>query len=780
MAGDVTVAVVSKQLSTSGTGTTDFTKSGFGTPKACIIIMTEDETDGTTVSVQSRLSIGFSDFTNHRCITHQDEDASAKVDCDALKSATKAYVILDVGASVIIDGTAGTGVTDGVRLTNTTNTNADDPFATVIMFSGADPVDDLRSTTINSSQDGTATITHAGLTDGNEKFIFFIGTDIAAEDSANTGIGNSFGVCHVSGNDAGGYTFTQRCMGWASDHNNNDGSPHDIISTDRVLDIITEAGGQDWGLEVTAFSSSGNTITVTTRDAGAGAGMEVYSLVIDLDDRKAKVGSVDAPFSGTSWTPSVALGFTPQYVGIGLTMIEAENTIDNGFPGSIGISSNTGSGEETCHSWYNQDNAAITNTNNLFRSRVIDQRNPTTNSVVQDHSHSSFNDGDWTYTINSESAIVARKWFYWAMEEAATPGITRSPDVGSVVITGQAPLNFLNRIPQPASGAVLITGQVPIADVRVDIPVSVGAVVITGQAPLNFLNIIPQPGVGSIVINGQVPLSIKAELTQPSTGSILITGQTPINHIGVIKVPGTGSVVINGQVPLNLLNIISQPSTGPVVIIGFAPLVIAGDELIEPGTGSVVIAGQAPNMAFAISTPVGSIVITGQVPTIDITVLTLPGTGSVVINGQVPLSIKTELVQPGTGSIVITGFVPAVAGEGAIPVPAGSVVLTGQVPLNLLNRIPLPGAGNIAISGQTPTLVFDLVKSPASGSITLAGQAPTVNVLLAVTVTPATGSIAIVGAVPTIISPIQVAGVSATGNVGFYNAFVWNHILRVA
>ncbi|KKK48604.1 hypothetical protein LCGC14_3143450, partial [marine sediment metagenome] len=166
-------------------------------------------------------------------------------------------------------------------------------FVTAVLLGGADLNFSLNSTVIASAQNGTATIAHSGFTDGNDKLIFFIGTDISAEDSANSGINNSFGVCHVTGSDGGGYAFVQRCMGWASDHGNNDGSPSAILSTEHVLDIVTETGTEDWALEVTAFSSSSNTITVTTRDAGAGANMEVYSLALDLDDRSAAVGSTD-------------------------------------------------------------------------------------------------------------------------------------------------------------------------------------------------------------------------------------------------------------------------------------------------------------------------------------------------------------------------------------------------------------------------------------------------------------------------------------------------------
>ncbi|KKL87449.1 hypothetical protein LCGC14_1934560, partial [marine sediment metagenome] len=80
--------------------------------------------------------------------------------------------------------------------------------------------------------------------------------------------------------------------------------------------MLTEVGANDWALEVTALEHTTDTWTVTTRDTGSGAGMEVYSLALDLDDRKAKVGSVNGPVAGSTWTPSVSLGFTPQYVGL--------------------------------------------------------------------------------------------------------------------------------------------------------------------------------------------------------------------------------------------------------------------------------------------------------------------------------------------------------------------------------------------------------------------------------------------------------------------------------
>lgn len=436
MAGDVKVVNIGAALSTVSGGTTDFVKAGFGTPLACRITVSFDAVDDTGVAVESKVSIGFSDFTNDFCITHQDEDASAKVDCDARKSNTRSYVVINSAGAVLFSGTA-SAITDGVRLTHTAGEAPASAFlASVTLVGGADAATDLRRTEIASAQNGTATITHAGLTDGNEKLIFFIGTDIAGEDSSSSGINSSYGVCHISGSDAGGYTFVQRCIGWASDHNNTVGSPHAIISTDRVLDMITEAGVQDWGLEVTAFSSSGGTITVTTRDNGSGAGMEVYSLIVDLDDRKAKVGSVDGPTSGAIWDPTVSLTFTPQWVDLLLTDLTSENAIaSDAEAGVMGISSNTGPGEETCHSWYNEDASAAANTNNLFRSRAIDLRDHDVSTVLQDHSHFAFDSTGWTYTINAENETVAKKWVFCTIEEATVAAFEEAINIGLTMAT---------------------------------------------------------------------------------------------------------------------------------------------------------------------------------------------------------------------------------------------------------------------------------------------------------------------------------------------------------
>ena len=105
--------------------------------------------------------------------------------------------------------------------------------------------------------------------------------------------------------------------------------------------------------------------------------------------------------------------------------------MDDANAGAHGISSNTGSGEETFHGWYNEDANATTNTSNNFRSRVLDLRNDVSSTVKQDHSHLSFDSDGFTTTVNTEGDTTARKLFGWAIEEA---GVQAPPPIINLVM----------------------------------------------------------------------------------------------------------------------------------------------------------------------------------------------------------------------------------------------------------------------------------------------------------------------------------------------------------
>ncbi len=861
MAGDIKVAVVSGALDLSLSQTTNFTKSGFGTPLACIVICGWDTGDDANVATESRVSIGLSDFTSNYCITHQDEDAQTKVDCDALKSNTTCFNILDASGSVIASGTAAT-TTDGVALTvDNGGDDTNDPFVTVIMYGGADLAVSLNSTTIDSSENGTATISHSGFTDGNDKLIFFIGTDISGEDSASTGINNSFGVCHATGTDAGGWTFTQRCIGWASDHGNVDGSPAATLSTEHVLDMITEAGGEDWALEVTELDHSPAQWTVTTRDAGAGAGMEVYSLALDLDDRSGAVGSVQSPISGSSWFRGILTGasylfdasdagptdpdnvwsndsnaftddgnlanilavegigsatseylggegtnapasgaafgsvflrlraqagivstgigvrvttdgasetllsttqtvftalddyyfrlatpaggwtyaklqaleirfwastadeglfierafaeptvdWTPQYVGLGLTHLTSEDSIaTNSNAGGLGISSNTGSSEETCHSWYNEDAEATTDTANLFRSRIIDFRDDGTDTVVQDHSHSSFDNGGWTTTINTENQVNLKRWFYWAIEEAAA--------VGDIDL-------------DPAKADLTVAGSS--ASVQIDVAAPKADLTITGQTPTAQVETRRSPPKADLAVAGYSSsaqlnvLAPKADLTvgtsaptlgaNPAKADLTVTGYSASAQINV-SAP-KADLTITGSTPTAQVIVQRSPPKADLTVTGHAPG--EGTEA-APGKADLTIAGQAPTLQVVVqrSPPKADLTVAATAASVQLNVAVPKA--DLTITGSVPVAQADTRRSPPAAALTVSGSAASV--QLIVAVAKADLTIAGQTPISQVSLQKLPGQASLSLTGYAASIQLDI--AVAKADLTITGQTP--------------------------------------------------------
>src|SRR5262245_23934069 len=70
---------VTRATTRSGTGTQDFTVSGFGTPKAALIIAQLADTDGTPIA-DAYLCVGAVDGTRQWCGGSFSDDAQVSVD----------------------------------------------------------------------------------------------------------------------------------------------------------------------------------------------------------------------------------------------------------------------------------------------------------------------------------------------------------------------------------------------------------------------------------------------------------------------------------------------------------------------------------------------------------------------------------------------------------------------------------------------------------------------------------------------------------------------------
>lgn len=115
MAGHAFLRAFSGNIRTT-TGTQDFTISGIGTPKGCIILVggnDDDEVDAASV----QCSIGFSDGTDHACIGWASEDNLADGNTSRVWSFAACVDLPNYnGSGPVVVSRSATMITDGVRL----------------------------------------------------------------------------------------------------------------------------------------------------------------------------------------------------------------------------------------------------------------------------------------------------------------------------------------------------------------------------------------------------------------------------------------------------------------------------------------------------------------------------------------------------------------------------------------------------------------------------------------------------------------------------------------
>ena len=269
----------------------------------------------------------------------------------------------------------------------------------------------------------------------------------------------------------------------------------------------------------------------------------------------------------------------------------------------------------------------------------------------------------------------------------AAGGITETPGVGSLTLTGLAPTLIQTFSIAVPVGSLTLNGQTPIAVVNTIIAVPVGSLTLTGFAPTVEISHVAVPGVGTLALTGQIPTLVQTNnhIRAPPVGSLTLTGQIPtVNITQAIDVP-VGSLTLTGNIPtLQITQAIPVP-VGSLSLTGFAPTVIQTFSIDVP-VGSLSLTGLAPTVTqgFSIDVPLGSLTLTGLAPTVERSFVATPGVGSLTLTGQVPTLIDSgaggETVTPGVGSLTLTGLVPTLVQTFSIAVPVGTLTITGLVP----------------------------------------------------------------------------------------------------
>lgn len=144
-----------------------------------------------------------------------------------------------------------------------------------------------------------------------------------------------------------------------------------------------------------------------------------------------------------------------------------------------------------------------------------------------------------TTTASASVTATNRNWAGIHLEIAAASGgsgITVSPDVGAVTITGFEPTIGLPVTITPGVGAVTLTGFAPTIGLPITVLPGVGSVVITGFAPTLGLPVTVLPGLGSVVLTGFAPTLGLPVTILPGVGAVLLTGFEPTIDFGGVVV----------------------------------------------------------------------------------------------------------------------------------------------------------------------------------------------------------------------------------------------------
>jgi hypothetical protein len=285
-------------------------------------------------------------------------------------------------------------------------------------------------------------------------------------------------------------------------------------------------------------------------------------------------------------------------------------------------------------------------------SLVVDGKIPTVN-VTSDEDHIALPDTG-TLVVTGEIPTAT-----------TTDNHVIAVPVGTLTLTGLAPVVVVSQTASPALGTLVLTGEIPTlvqTDNHIRAP-PLGALDLTGQVPvaLSGDDHVAQPGTGTLVVTGLAPTAEESHVISIPVGSLALTGQAPSTGGVAIEVP-VGSLTLEGFPPPSVL----QPSDFGLKLVGFIPTVSVGENHFpQPGTGTLTFNGEVPALEIVITNPESSLFLEGFAPTVTVTpnkFLKIPA-GSLILNGFEPLLVipqGSRGVQPGVGQLNLTGFDPTI------------------------------------------------------------------------------------------------------------------------
>ncbi|HKX71749.1 MAG TPA: hypothetical protein VJM75_11000, partial [Acidimicrobiales bacterium] len=411
--------------------------SGLGsdkTPKAVEIYLS-GATALDTRTATARMSIGISDGTNHRCLAGMCEDnVNASVGDTGFRMSTTALLEIVATAAQGLVATANFDSFD-VGEVNIDWVSAPDAayrcFA--IIWYGTDLSAHVSSGFGSSTLDGTVTSTAVGFQSTLIKGYSAGQSDFATGNGGEMML--SLGACDADLNQASvtvvaedrQSTTSVGVLGTAEGLGGGEG---------RLVAGLTSTGGtigQGAGIEVTAISSNG--WTLTTRDLGASLALMILS--IRVPDVRTHVGGVPVDASATG-SFDEAFPFLPRAAGFLSIRAAQQNVIGSG-QGNISVGATDGTNQAVI-GFNDRDNVSTTEADSVAsNSLVVLVTNASDTDWAAEFDNFSNDPADRGAILTiTDAAGADRFMIHWGIEDQlvlSPTGIAHTNAFGTAVLT---------------------------------------------------------------------------------------------------------------------------------------------------------------------------------------------------------------------------------------------------------------------------------------------------------------------------------------------------------
>lgn len=572
--------VVVGQLPTSNGTYVDFTSTGFGTPDAAIVIVSNANTTNNP-QPNSVFSVGFWTADGQNLVTISMDDALASTETwrkyQTGDVALQLSLPTETTADTLTEISASSPSIDGIRLTKDSGSSSVARYATVILIKGC------LNEYVGLQSLGTGTDAIDVTAPGFRADLVFAICNGAGSDS---GMGHailSFGAAQIN---ASG-TVSQGLISFSSEDAVAD-TDVDTMVRDDAIACQNFNGALNWKASVGAHA---NGFTLTP-NANASSDIICY-LALELADPDDAYVAIKDTITGIGYKAYTGAGFTPEVLILGQTMCTAVNTntqqgyLGIGAGGPATVQRSLGYIDEDAQA--DSDNECYADTSNIINIRSAVGTEDTVASL------SSLDADGWTLNYSDGSAS-ARKMLAIAIGNATASGTTVVPGAGGYTYAGQAPTISQPHTVAPAAGAVSVAGYAPSLAQGVSVAPGVGSVAYTGQSPVILQPHTVTPSAGAVTVLGYAPAIQQAAGIYPGAGEVVYAGQAPTIRQPHTVAPGVGAYDILGYAPTVSQAAGVAPLAGSIIILGYAPS-IAQPHTVAPGAGAAAWLGYEPTIS---------------------------------------------------------------------------------------------------------------------------------------------------------------------------------------